>query len=309
MRIEGSVTAISWIPSEAIEGMPKLPFELGVGHYDEPPPDRLSHADLGRLRDEDRFREANLAQGVDRGRGRRDRQGRLRRGRPRRLDDLPPRTEGDRRPWSAVRGSACRAGDLRRPRPVRADRRRTGGLPGAATRQRRADVPHPVGDGVDDARSHTARGRSSRARARRREPVSASLDLRQRRRPGAEERHRRLQDVVSRVARREHAVGRRGVRRGRHRGGDRARAGAVQRAALAGREAREAEARRGRDARRAGLGGDRPLPAPRRRARRSRSTASRSPRWGPGRCSASARRSRAANARRRCARSRPAGSR
>lgn len=59
MRIEGSVTAISWIPSEAIEGLPKLPFELGVGHYDEPPPDRLEHGDLGRLRDADRFREAN----------------------------------------------------------------------------------------------------------------------------------------------------------------------------------------------------------------------------------------------------------
>jgi hypothetical protein len=59
MRIEGSVTAISWIPSEAIEGLPKLPFEVGVGHYDEPPPDRLEPGDLGRLRDEDRFREAN----------------------------------------------------------------------------------------------------------------------------------------------------------------------------------------------------------------------------------------------------------
>jgi Cyclic nucleotide-binding domain len=59
MRIEGSVTAISWIPSEAIEGLPKLPFELGVGHYDEPPPDRLEAGDLGRLRDADRFREAN----------------------------------------------------------------------------------------------------------------------------------------------------------------------------------------------------------------------------------------------------------
>ena len=58
-RIEGSVTAISWIPSEAIEGLPK-PFELGVGHYDEPPPDRLEPGDLGRrLRDADRFREAN----------------------------------------------------------------------------------------------------------------------------------------------------------------------------------------------------------------------------------------------------------
>jgi len=59
MRIESSVTAISWIPSEAIEGMPKLPFELGIGHYDEPPPDRLEEGDLERLREADRFREAN----------------------------------------------------------------------------------------------------------------------------------------------------------------------------------------------------------------------------------------------------------
>ena len=59
MRIESSVTAISWIPSEAIEGMPKIPFEVGIGHYDEPPPDRIAPADLERLRDEDRFREAN----------------------------------------------------------------------------------------------------------------------------------------------------------------------------------------------------------------------------------------------------------
>jgi hypothetical protein len=59
MRFESSVTAISWIPSEAIEGMPKLPFELGIGHYDEPPPDRLGAGDLERLRKADRFREAN----------------------------------------------------------------------------------------------------------------------------------------------------------------------------------------------------------------------------------------------------------
>jgi hypothetical protein len=59
MRYEKSVTAISWIPSDAITGMPKLPFELGIGHYDEPPPDTLAAGDLERLRDEDRFREAN----------------------------------------------------------------------------------------------------------------------------------------------------------------------------------------------------------------------------------------------------------
>ena len=66
MRIESSVTAISWIPSDAIEGMPKLPFELGVARYDEPPPDRLEEGDLERLRAEDRFREANrLAAWID----------------------------------------------------------------------------------------------------------------------------------------------------------------------------------------------------------------------------------------------------
>jgi len=60
MRLERSVTAISWIPSEAIQGLPKLPFELGIGHYDEAPPDKLGEGDLERLRAEDRFREANL---------------------------------------------------------------------------------------------------------------------------------------------------------------------------------------------------------------------------------------------------------
>ena len=40
MRVEKSVTAVTWIPSEAIEGMPKLPFELGMTSYDDPPPDR-----------------------------------------------------------------------------------------------------------------------------------------------------------------------------------------------------------------------------------------------------------------------------
>jgi hypothetical protein len=57
MRIESSVTAISWIPSEAIEGMQKMPFEVGVAHYDEPLPDVID--DLDALREADRFRFAN----------------------------------------------------------------------------------------------------------------------------------------------------------------------------------------------------------------------------------------------------------
>lgn len=56
-RFESSVTAVSWIPSEAITGPSKIPFELGVTHYDAPPPDRLT--DLEELRTSDRFREAN----------------------------------------------------------------------------------------------------------------------------------------------------------------------------------------------------------------------------------------------------------
>jgi hypothetical protein len=56
-RFESSVTAVAWIPSEAITGPSKIPFELGVTHYDQPPPDRLT--DLEELRTSDRFREAN----------------------------------------------------------------------------------------------------------------------------------------------------------------------------------------------------------------------------------------------------------
>ena len=55
-RYESSVTAVSWIPSEAITGPSKIPFELGVTHYDEPPPDRID--DIEALRTSDRFREA-----------------------------------------------------------------------------------------------------------------------------------------------------------------------------------------------------------------------------------------------------------
>jgi hypothetical protein len=66
MRIASSVTAISWLPSDAVEGMPTLPFELGVVRYDQPPPDRLEDGDLERLRAENHFREANrLAAWID----------------------------------------------------------------------------------------------------------------------------------------------------------------------------------------------------------------------------------------------------
>ncbi|MCA1830335.1 MAG: cyclic nucleotide-binding domain-containing protein [Actinomycetota bacterium] len=57
MRIESSVTSLSWIPTEAISGMTKVPFATGMAHWDEVPPDQLD--DLEVLRKEDRFRFAN----------------------------------------------------------------------------------------------------------------------------------------------------------------------------------------------------------------------------------------------------------
>jgi hypothetical protein len=44
MRIESSVTALSWLPSEAARGIRKLPFAIGRARYDEPPPERLGDA-------------------------------------------------------------------------------------------------------------------------------------------------------------------------------------------------------------------------------------------------------------------------
>ncbi|MDQ1395297.1 MAG: hypothetical protein QOG64_556 [Acidimicrobiaceae bacterium] len=58
VRYESSVTSVSWIPSEAIDALSqKIPFDVGFGHYDSPPPDVVD--DLEALRDNDRFRFAN----------------------------------------------------------------------------------------------------------------------------------------------------------------------------------------------------------------------------------------------------------
>jgi hypothetical protein len=60
MRVESSVTSVSWIPSEAVEGVMKATFATGLSHYDAPPPAQLG--DLAALRDADAFRFANVLQ-------------------------------------------------------------------------------------------------------------------------------------------------------------------------------------------------------------------------------------------------------
>jgi hypothetical protein len=57
MRHESSVTSIGWIPLGAVEALTRLPFDLGIARYDEPPPDSLP--DLARLQGDNAFRFAN----------------------------------------------------------------------------------------------------------------------------------------------------------------------------------------------------------------------------------------------------------
>jgi hypothetical protein len=58
MRVESSVTTVSWIPSEAVSGpVLKGTFEKGFTSYDDPPPDAID--DLEAWRAAGRFRFAN----------------------------------------------------------------------------------------------------------------------------------------------------------------------------------------------------------------------------------------------------------
>ena len=56
MRYESSVTSVSWIPTEAFDGILQYGIE-SLGHYDDPLPDVLG--DLDEWRAADRFRFAN----------------------------------------------------------------------------------------------------------------------------------------------------------------------------------------------------------------------------------------------------------
>jgi hypothetical protein len=57
LKFESAVTAITWLPVEALEGLPAVPLQLAIAHYDDPPPEVLG--DIDELRRADAFREAN----------------------------------------------------------------------------------------------------------------------------------------------------------------------------------------------------------------------------------------------------------
>jgi Cyclic nucleotide-binding domain len=69
VRIESSVTAVSWVPLDCVEGGQRLHFHVGAAQYDDPPPDQLD--DLPSLLAGGRVRLANRLEGfveVDGGR-------------------------------------------------------------------------------------------------------------------------------------------------------------------------------------------------------------------------------------------------
>jgi hypothetical protein len=57
MRIERTATSVSWIPSESLPPLLRIPFEKRFMHYDPPPP--LTITDLESMRERGEFRFAN----------------------------------------------------------------------------------------------------------------------------------------------------------------------------------------------------------------------------------------------------------
>src|SRR6266571_1989992 len=55
MRIESSVTSVSWLPLGAVQALPDLAFASGIAHYDPPPPDQLHDPEDLLARDGARF--------------------------------------------------------------------------------------------------------------------------------------------------------------------------------------------------------------------------------------------------------------
>ena len=63
MRYQSSVTSLSWIPSEAVQGGTRLPFDVGMAHYDQAPPDEIDDLDSLRVAAFDSYRTPKRDQG------------------------------------------------------------------------------------------------------------------------------------------------------------------------------------------------------------------------------------------------------
>ncbi len=227
-----SVTSVSWIPSEAVEGISKPLFEVGVTHYDEPAA-RPSRWTSSRLRATDRFRFANRLSAwievvdgriVDAGYG--DESGGVMGATTVRLGlgDATFAAVGLRRPANGL--NRCRQSVP----PPASCKLPAGGRRYPAPRHIKRPpffrLQAPV---VWTTLALTLRGRriGPRSRCRGASPFPSALGLRRRPRAGGQGRRGRLPGVVSRRAGASHPLGRRGHAGPGHGGRDRTRTGAV----------------------------------------------------------------------------------
>ena len=179
MRLESSVTSVSWIPSEAVTGaVLKGTFEAGFTHYDDPPPDELD--DLEEMRAAGRFRFANhLAAWIEVEDGQIVDAGYSAAASWARRRSASPTSA---RPSSRCCFPTSATSPRSRARwPVRADHRRPHRAPRAAAREPPAVRAVQGADRVDDARAHDPRRRhvaSSRCSARASSPGTGSTTTR-----------------------------------------------------------------------------------------------------------------------------------
>ena len=226
MRVESSVTTVSWIPSEAVTGpVLKGTFESGFTSYDEPPPDAID--DLEAWRDAGRFRFANrLSAWVEIEDGRIVDAGYAGGGM---MGSTTVRLAKLRATFEPVELPDLQQEPERRDTEVRFVQT-TGGRTGLPAPRR---VKHPP---FLQFRAPTvwttlaltiARRRHLRLRGARREQVPPSLGVRRRGQGRGQGRAGELQGLVPRRVRQAHAVGCARVAGARHRGRDRARAADV----------------------------------------------------------------------------------
>lgn len=63
MRLEATATTVSWIPSEIVTGTLRRGFDVGLAHYDDPPPASLERGQVHALCAADRLRFGNVLSG------------------------------------------------------------------------------------------------------------------------------------------------------------------------------------------------------------------------------------------------------
>ena len=233
MEVRSSVTAISWIPSEAVTGLTDAAFKAGFTHYDPAPPDAIGPdvpATIEDLRIADRFRFANHLVAV----AEFDDDGRC----------VRPSYTGA----GAIGATTVRFGKrftVAAVQPARSpgrarDRRRLGALQpdrGWAHRAARATSRSPAAVRAATSRRSAwstlelvlhADGRAE-GRLVGASPFPRHWVYDGDRHAGGQEWHDRLQELGRQRLRLPHAVGRRGLAGAGHRGRDRPRTAAVRR--------------------------------------------------------------------------------